>query len=110
MNEIIKTKYSDRVEYTLNGKLHREDGPAIEYADGDKEWYLYGLLHREDGPSQEYFGGTKLWYFKGKLHRVDGPAIECADGTKQYWVNGERLDFITNDQMLSYYLKYGFLS
>jgi hypothetical protein len=24
----------------LNGKLHREDGPAIEWADGDKCWYL----------------------------------------------------------------------
>ena len=24
----------------LNGKLHREDGPAIEYANGDKSWYL----------------------------------------------------------------------
>tara|TARA_Y100001956_G_scaffold56034_1_gene55020 strand:- start:172 stop:408 length:237 start_codon:yes stop_codon:yes gene_type:complete len=26
----------------LNGKLHREDGPAIEWADGDKWWYLNG--------------------------------------------------------------------
>jgi hypothetical protein len=24
----------------LNGKLHREDGPAVEYANGDKSWYL----------------------------------------------------------------------
>ena len=26
----------------LNGKLHREDGPAVEYAYGDKYWYLNG--------------------------------------------------------------------
>ena len=26
----------------LNGKLHREDGPAIECADGNKFWYLNG--------------------------------------------------------------------
>jgi len=26
----------------LNGKLHREDGPAIEFANGDKSWYLNG--------------------------------------------------------------------
>ena len=25
----------------LNGKFHREDGPAVEYADGDKQWYLH---------------------------------------------------------------------
>ena len=24
----------------LNGNLHREDGPAIEWADGRKEWWL----------------------------------------------------------------------
>jgi len=24
----------------LNGLLHREDGPAVEYADGNKEWWL----------------------------------------------------------------------
>ena len=24
------------------GKLHREDGPAIECADGDKSWYING--------------------------------------------------------------------
>ena len=32
-------------EWWLNGKLHREDGPAIEWADGSKEWYLNGKLH-----------------------------------------------------------------
>ena len=26
----------------LNGKRHREDGPAIEYANGYKEWWLNG--------------------------------------------------------------------
>jgi hypothetical protein len=27
-------------------KRHREDGPAVEYADGDKAWYKNGKLHR----------------------------------------------------------------
>jgi hypothetical protein len=26
--------------YYLNGKMHREDGPAVEYANGNKCWYL----------------------------------------------------------------------
>lgn len=55
----IKTWY-------LNGKLHREDGPAREYVDGTKEWYLNGELHREDGPAFEYANGNKLWYLNGK--------------------------------------------
>jgi hypothetical protein len=25
-----------------DGKLHKEDGPAIELANGDKEWYFEG--------------------------------------------------------------------
>ena len=44
----------------LNGKLHREDGPAVEFADGDKFWYLNGKLHREDGPAVEYADGDKF--------------------------------------------------
>ena len=41
--------YDDGSKYWwLNGKLHREDGPAIEGADGDKSWYLNGKLHREE--------------------------------------------------------------
>ena len=45
---------------------HREDGPAIEYADGSKFWYLNDEVHREDGPAAEYAGGMKLWYLNGK--------------------------------------------
>ena len=29
------------------GKLHREDGPAVEWASGDKAWYLNGELVTE---------------------------------------------------------------
>lgn len=27
-----------------HGLLHRDDGPAVEYDDGDKEWWLHGDL------------------------------------------------------------------
>jgi len=27
------------------GKLHREDGPAIELPDGTKQWYLNGVKY-----------------------------------------------------------------
>ena len=55
---------------------------VAEYAYGDKEWYLNGKRHREDGPAIEYANGDKYWYINGKLHRVDGPAIEYNTGTK----------------------------
>jgi hypothetical protein len=67
--------------------LHREDGPAVEYADGDKAWYLNGEIHREDGPAVEYADGSKFWYLNGVRHREDGPAIEWSNGSKSWYLN-----------------------
>ena len=58
------------------------------YDDGTKYWYLNGLLHREDGPACEYADRSKSWYLNGKLHRIDGPAFESADGDKYWYLNG----------------------
>jgi len=74
-----------------NGKRHREDGPAVELADGTKSWYLNGERHREDGPAIEYAGGAKFWYLNGRLHREDGPAIEYADGDKSWFLHGKKV-------------------
>ena len=77
----------------LNGILHREDGPAVEYLDGKKYWFQEGVLHREDGPAVT--GGSvaaKEWWIGGQLHREDGPAVERTDGGKMWWLNGEFAD------------------
>ena len=86
-----KTYPSGTKRWFLNGKLHREDGPAAEYPDGYKEWYLNGKFHREGGPAIEHPGGYKEWYLNGKWSREDGPAIECPDGTKQWYLNDEEV-------------------
>jgi hypothetical protein len=58
--------YSNGDKYwRLNGKLHREDGPAVECSDY-KSWWLNGIRHREDGPAVEYSGGYNVWYLNGK--------------------------------------------
>ena len=46
----------------MNGKLHRENGPAISYEDGWQEWWLHGKCHREDGPAIVNHKGEKWWY------------------------------------------------
>ena len=70
--------------------LHRTDGPAIEYANGDKYWFIDGRQHRTDGPAAEYADGSKHWLVDGKCHRIDGPAVEYANGGKRWYVDGKR--------------------
>ena len=58
---------------------------------GTKFWYLNDNLHREDGPAIEYANGSNFWFLDGKRHREDGPAIELASGRKEWWLNGKEV-------------------
>ena len=59
------------------------------YKDGTKEWrwYLNDELHREDGPAMEHANGANEWWLDGKRHREDGPAVEWANGDKDWYLN-----------------------
>ena len=83
----------------LNGKLHREDGPAIKYKNGNKCWYLNGKRHRRNGPACEYANGNKFWFLNDKIHRIDGPAIEWANGSKSWYINGKE---VKEENIISY--------
>jgi hypothetical protein len=58
---------------------------------GSREWYLNGNLHREDGPAVEYADGMRCWYLNGELHREDGPAIEEADDCREWYLNDKKV-------------------
>jgi hypothetical protein len=45
--------------------LHREDGPAVVYPNGDLYWYQFGQPHRTDGPAIEYPAGDVYWFLNG---------------------------------------------
>lgn len=85
-----ENNYGDKFWY-LDGLRHREDGPAIEYANGGKKWYRHGLLHRLDGPAIIWPDLTKEWFTYGYHHREDGPAIELYDGTKEWYLCGRKV-------------------
>ena len=85
------TSQTNLKRWYINDKLHRTDGPAIEYINGDKHWFLNGKFHRTDGPAIEYKDGTKRWYLNGKHHRTDGPAVEYSTGDKRWYINGIKL-------------------
>ena len=54
--------------YNERNQLHRLDGPAIEYSDGDKAWWQNGKRHRLDGPAYEGSDGSKAWWIEGKKY------------------------------------------
>ena len=84
------------------------DKPVCEvYADGSKAWYLNGKIHREDGPAFEYPDGSKVWYLNGELHREDGPAVEYANGAKVWYLNGEPYTPSAHEVII-YKMKYEF--
>ena len=98
-NIVIRNKNNARITYYLNGKLHRENGPAVIFVDSDgrrcKEYWQHGKYHREDGPAIVYGRRYKEWLIEGKYHRENGPAIIMGEGEpdelREYWVNGEEV-------------------
>jgi hypothetical protein len=85
VNDTSKKNYIK--EWYLNGKLHRDNGPArITHScygfNIKEEWYYHGELHRENNQptiyTKIYFDNANInsetWYLNGKLHRLDGPA------------------------------------
>lgn len=90
-NNPIIDKIGNKRWFKKPGQLHREDGPAVEYCNGDKCWIINGLPHRTDGPAHEYTDGTKFWYCDGQLHRKDGPAIEFTSGSRLWYLKGKFL-------------------
>jgi hypothetical protein len=64
-------------------------------------WYNdAGEIHRDDGPAVEYENGDKLWYINGKRHRIDGPAAEFIKGNNYWYLNGNKIDCKNNEEFL----------
>ena len=51
-------------------------------------YYVNGKPHREDGPAFEYTTGVKQWYYNNLWHRLDGPALILANGYTSYYIYG----------------------
>lgn len=79
--------------------LHREDGPAIEWFDGRKDWYCHGSLHREGGPAVEWADGSYHWFKHGKLHREDGPAAYSRHLNQYEWrIDNKKLNCSSQEE------------
>jgi hypothetical protein len=76
------------ITWTLDGKLHRTDGPAVTSVDGARYWCIDGKFHRTDGPAIIRADGSQEWFIDDKHHRTDGPAIIRVDGSREWYING----------------------
>ena len=57
----------------------------LQLPDGTNIYTTDGRLHREDGPAIEFSNGTSYYFIDGVLHRDNGPAISCADPAGCHW-------------------------
>ena len=46
-----------------------KNGPKMDKR-GNKFWYKNGELHREDGPAIEYANGNKFWYTANYIEKM----------------------------------------
>ncbi len=81
--EIIKIDSFADLPIQFTGVAEYEDS-----SDG-RCWFLKGRLHREDGPAVEDEFGYQEWYYNGKLHREDGPAVIWPSGETEWWYEGQ---------------------
>ena len=86
----------DKTEWHLNGKRHRVDGPAVEWANGYKSWFLNGKYHRVDGPAVEYTNGSKYWFLNG---------IEYTESEFNKRMNPKELTVAEIETLLGYTVK-----
>ncbi len=80
----------EAVIWCLNGRPHREDGPAYIGATGTRQWWINNQPHRTDGPAIEGDSGSE-WWVNGKRHRTDGPAVDWSNDTREWYLNGKEM-------------------
>jgi len=56
--------------------IHRDDGPAVVYNDGQMWWYQNGKIHREDGPAIVDPKGEQFWSLDGTPYTEEQHAAE----------------------------------
>ena len=95
-------EHGSRFWRNQNGQFHREDGPAVEWAYGKKEWYLNDWLHREDGPAYEDADGVKEWYLNGDhLTEAEFKLIVSGEAEKVYIVEADDRYYDSGEQWTS---------
>jgi|ERR1700691_915888 len=85
--------YGYCIEYYLNDKLHREDGPAVIYSDGTINYYLNGKLHREYGPAVIWNNGSFEYYINNNNITKKVNKWIKENNIPEDWTNSDKITF-----------------
>ena len=89
--------------------VYTKDSPeGIELTKDERMEFDKSLLHRENNPAIAYADGEQRWYKNGKYHRLDGPAEVYADGEQRWWINDESYseeDYWNHPLVIEYKIK-----
>jgi len=75
-----------------NNLIHNSNSHAIEYKNGNKQWYLYNELHRINGPANLI-----------RLNEYDNTEIDLNDDLEMYYINGQEI--INDYNKVVFYMK-----
>jgi len=64
---------------------------------GSIVWFCGRQVHREDGPAVTRPDGKTIWFRYNKVHRVDGPAVTNSDGSVEWFLDGELVEYKTEE-------------
>jgi hypothetical protein len=117
VNPILTETALSGKRWTVDGKLHRTDGPAIIRANGNEHWYCCNLLHRIDGPALVFTNGYEAWWLHGKRHSEVAPAVfHSGLGLQEWFLHGvnlslndwlDRNTIMTDEEKVLYKLQHG---
>lgn len=81
-NQMIEHKIdSDGIEFWYkNNLIHKDNGPAIIWPEGNEQWHKNGKRRRTNGPVMIYPNGKEEWRKSKRKRRTDAPA--------EIWPNG----------------------
>ena len=93
--------------YAIDGHHIRDDG--------EERWYKDGMLHRDNGPAIIWANGTEGWFQYDMHHREDGPAIVSTVNEHEYYIYDRLCSFkkwanhfkISEKEQAILLLKYG---
>ena len=77
---ILNSSIYSKIWKNEKGDRYRDDGPAIEYADGTKIWYKNVTYHREDGPAIVWYDGRHSYYLNDQRYSKE-----------EYWEEIEKI-------------------